>query len=184
MKGFPQVSANPNKVKPISFGCVFGVVPDQNDAVMACAYAIDPSKPRVMRRWPEKTGDALQMCDWRGGLIDAEPLKDFVVFGGNAQGWIEDVIGSKVNNLHQLSLYFAEAGMDYLSLKYGAPVGEFATLTWMVEGEDLSGVLTQSCIAKRLILAQWEEDQLSEVVSEVVGGDVKNGRVISKGLRV
>ena len=101
------------------------------------------------------------MCDWCGGLIDADPLKNFVVFGREAKPWIEMSKGAVLDDPEKFAQAMAEACMDYLALRCGAPLGKYASMSWVVEGNGVKDVLAQSILAKRLILAQWEAGQLS-----------------------
>lgn len=102
----------------------------------------------------------MQMCDWQGGEIDADTLDDFVVFGLDFVEWMAGE-GASRRDPTRLAQLMAEASMDFLSFRFGAPIGPWSSLAWISKGPLASRVLDQASTAKRLLLAQWEADQMS-----------------------
>ena len=115
MRGFPQPSINHEQVRPSLFATCFcsltrpvkelsenrreeghhlaqdDLDDDQEEAaVAACVFAWDPATARTirtLREWPE-WGEGIQMCGWKGGLLEGGGLDDFVVFGGRSHSWL------------------------------------------------------------------------------------------------
>lgn len=183
---FPGQFVNPQGARPCVFGCVFGPAPGEagrRGDVLACAFGIDPGARRSGRAWAPGWGSAMHLCDWRGGRLDADPLENFVVFGEGAGRWLQKSGARGMRHPLPRALAMAEAGMDYLALRYGAPRGGWAALAWIAkrppgsgrEGAMLAAGLAhgQSLLAKRLLMSGCEAAELGR---EAADGSGEAGR--------
>lgn len=101
------------------------------------------------------------MCDWKGGKVDGRGLDDFVVFDSDCGEWMAKALGRPCEGAMDRALGMAEASIDFFAERYGAPHGDFAWLAWIATGPMIPSVVDQAKIAKRLIWAQWEADQMN-----------------------
>jgi len=118
-----------------------------------------------MRPWGKPWGEAMKMCDWKGGKLDGNGLDDFVVFDSDYGEWMTHGMGRRCDDAMDRALGMAEASIDFLAERYGAPHGDFAWLAWVADGPMIPSVVDQGKMAKRLIWTQWEADQMSQSTS-------------------
>lgn len=201
MRGFPQPSINHEQVRPSLFAacfcsltrsskelsenkrdkesCLAGDDPEEC-AVVACVFAWDPARARTIRAvrsWPG-WGEGIQMCGWKGGLLEGGGLDDFVVFGGRSRSWLMEAGMDPGAGLGESMQWMAHASMDFLAQRYGVPPGAWSSMAWSSHGPLVGHVIDQARVAKRLIAAQWEADQLGRACDKAgLGASVPQVRL-------
>lgn len=191
MLGFPQPSSNPHRARPALFATCFAPWSDPaagpgapREGLLCCVCAWDPERPRAVRTWPRYWGEAMELCNWQGGRLESAPLDDFVLFNGAAQEWLRP--GEPGRGPRELAWEMAEAAMDCLRWKCGAPTGLWSSIAWLC-GADASPVglpSDQALTAKRLLAAQWEADQQALAIDAELrlGGSARAPRSDSRRL--
>lgn len=175
MLGFPQPSLNPHRARPALFATCFAPWSEPNagprapkEGLLCCVFAWDASRPRAVRTWPRHWGEAMELCNWQGGKIEAHTMSNFVLFNNNAQEWLRP--GQAQRGPRELAWEMAEAAMDCLACRCGAPIGLWSSMAWVCSAESSPVGLPseQALTAKHLLVAQWEADQQALAIARAI----------------